>query len=170
MAKRHRPLTAFVFKPFFIMDTSNKIRVVDQDPCSLKRTHSGGVRDPSDPKHYPKLDGTEGAMGTPTSQRTLSKFGSFKHALVARPDMAKVLIGRDGSAGASPLSSPGSLLRTRRTDDMADALAIASPKIAAKRSFQEVEPARGGVGGAGEVGWSSRSQQVSRSAGCAMHQ
>jgi hypothetical protein len=155
------PLTAFVFKPSFNMDTSNKIRVVDQDPLSLKRTHSGGVRDPSDPKHYPTLDGTEGAVGTSTSQRTLSKFGSFKDALVARPDMAKVHIGREGSAGASPSSSPGDLLRTRRTGDLADALGIASPKVAARRPVQGDEPVLGGVGGAGEVGWSTLSQQVS---------
>lgn len=172
MAKKHRPLTAFVFKPFFIMDTSNKIRVVDQDPCSLKRTHSGGVRDPSDPMHYPtlKLDGSEGAVGSSNLQRTLSPLGSFKDALVAPSGMAKVQTGREGSAGASPSSSPGDLLRTRATGDMTDALATASPKIAARRPVQEVEPARGGVGGAGQVGWSSRSQQVSRSAGCAMHQ
>ncbi len=164
------PLTAFVFKPSFVMDTSNKIRVVDQDPMSLKRTHSGGVRDPSDPKHYPTLVGTEGAVDTSTAQRTLSKLGSFRDILVARHDNLKVQIGREGLAGdASPSSSPGDLLRTRNTGDVADAHA-ASPKIAAKRPIQGDEPVQGGVGGAGEVGWSTRSQQVSRSAGCAMHQ
>ena len=161
MAKKHLlPLTAFVFKPCFNMDTSNKIRVVEQDTLRMKRTDSGGVREPSDPKHYPTLGGVEGAVGN--SQRTLLTLGSFKETLVSRPDILKPQIGNEGSSGASPSSSSSELQRTSlRTANRTDAGRTVSPKIPANRSVQGDEPVQGGAGGAGDVGSSTPSQQVS---------
>jgi len=52
----------------------------------MTRTYSGGVRDPSDPKHYPTLVGTEGAVGASAAKRTLSTPGSFKETLLVRHD------------------------------------------------------------------------------------
>ena len=156
------PLTELVYKPCFNMDTSNKIRVVDQDTLRMKRTDSGGVREPSDPKHYPTLGGNEGVVDTSDSQRTLSTLGSFKETLVSRPDIPKLQIGTEGSSGASPSSSPTELQRTSlRTADRTDARATTSPKIPANRFVQGDEPVQGGVGGAGDVGSSTPSQQVS---------
>ena len=142
------------------MDTSNKIRVVDQDALRMKGTDSGGVREPADPKHYPTFGGSEGAVGTSNSQRTLSTLGSFKDILVARPDIPKVQVGTEG---ASPAASPTELQRPNlRTANRTGASAIASPKILASRSVQVHEPVQGGVGGAGEVYSSTTpSQQVS---------
>ena len=68
------------------MDTSIKVRVVDQDPRLMKRTNSGGVRDPSNPKHYPSLGGTEGAVSKAGPvERRLSPLGSFKDSLMSVP-------------------------------------------------------------------------------------
>ena len=140
------------------MDTSNKIRVVDQDTSRMKRTDSGGVREPADPKHYPTLGGIEGAGGT--TQRTLSSLGSFKETLVSRLDILNLQIRTEGSSGASPSSSPIELQRTSlRTADRTDARATTSPKIPANRQVQGGEPVQGGV--AGDVGSSTPSQQVS---------
>ena len=144
------------------MDTSNKIRVVEQDTLRLKRTDSGGVREPSDPKHYPTLGGIEGAVAPATTPRTLSTLGSFKDILLSRPDIPKLQIGTEGLSGASSSSSPTEVQRTSlRTADRTDAHATASPKIPANRSVQGGEPFQGGVGGAGGVGSSTSSQQVS---------
>ncbi len=160
------PLTASVFKPSFSMDTSNKIRVVDQDPLRIKRIDSGGVRDPSDPKHYPKLGGIEGAVGPASSPTTLSTVGSFKETLMSRPAIPdpQTGAGMEGSPAASlsyDASSPTELQRTRTTADKTDALATGSPRIAASRYVQGDELAQGGVGGGGYVGSSAPSQQVS---------
>jgi len=102
------PLTDFVSQPCFNMDTSNKIRVVDRDTFRMTRTYSGGVRDPSDPKHYPTLVGTEGAVGAAASKRTLSTPGSFKETLLVRHDNPKLRIGTQFPPGAyaSPSSHP----------------------------------------------------------------
>ena len=145
MAKKHIALTEFVSKPCFNMDTSNKIRVVPQSTFRITRTDSGGVRDPSDPKHYPALGGTEGAVGTAASQRTLSTQGSFKDTLVSA-EMPKLRIGTEGSFGAAPSSEQ------QRT---------ASPKIPANRGDQRDELVQGGLGGAADVGSPTPSQQVS---------
>ena len=155
-------VTELVYKRCFNMDAFNKIRVVDQDSRRMNKTHSGGVREPSDPKHYPTLGGIEGAVGTSTPQRTLPKLGSFKETLMSRPDIHKVQIGREDASEASPSSSPIELQRTRRTADTTDAPAPASPKIAAGRFFQGDESAsQAGDGGAGYVGSVTSSQQVS---------
>ena len=141
------------------MDTSNKIRVVDQDALRMKGTDSGGVREPADPKHYPTFGGSEGAVGTSNSQ-SLSTLGSFKDILVARPDIPKVQVGTEG---VSPAASPIELQRpSLRTANRTGASAIVSPKILASRCVQVHEPVQGGVGGAGEV-YSSTTpcQQVS---------
>ncbi len=148
------------------MDTSNKIRVVDQDPLRIKRIDSGGVRDPSDPKHYPKLGGIEGAVSPASSPRTLSTYGSFKGNLMSPPAIPKLQTGADteGSPAASPsydAPSPTELQRTRTTADQTDALATGSPRIAAGRYVQGDETGQGGVGVAGYVGSSAPSQQVS---------
>jgi hypothetical protein len=148
------------------MDTSNKIRVVDQDPLRIKRLDSGGVKDPSDPKHYPKLGGIEGAVGPASSPRTLSTVGSFKETSMSRPAIPDLQIGAgtEGSPAASPsydASSPTELQRTRTTVDKPDALATGSPRIAASRYVHGDEPGQGGVGGGGYVGSSAPSQQVS---------
>ncbi|KAL0052832.1 hypothetical protein WJX82_008384 [Trebouxia sp. C0006] len=117
------------------MDTSNKIRVVDRDTFQMTRTYSGGVRDPSDPKHYPTLVGTEGTVGAAASKRTLSTPGSFKETL----------------------------LRTRlRTADRADEPAAASQTIPAHRSVEGDEPVQGGVGGLEVLRLSTPSQQDAR--------
>ena len=158
------PVTAFISKPSFSMDTSNKIRVVDQDP--FKRIDSGGVRDPSDPKHYPKLGGIEGAVGPASSPRTLSTHGSFKDSLMSRPAIPDFQTGagmQDSPAASPPYdaSSPTELQRTRTTADQTDALATSSPRIAASRYGQADAPGQGGVGGAEYGGSSAPSQQVS---------
>ncbi len=160
------PVIGFVSKPSFSMDTSNKIRVVDQDPLRIKRIDSGGVRDPSDPKHYPKLGGIEGAVSPASSPRTLSTYGSFKDTLMSPPAVPDLLngAGKQGSPAASPsYAAPSStgLQRTRTTADETDALATGSPRIAASRHVQGDETGQGGVGGAGYVGSSAPSQQVS---------
>jgi len=160
------PVTAFISEPSFSMDTSNKIRVVDQDPLRLKRIDSGGVRDPSDPKHYPKLGGIEGAVSPASSPRTLSTHGSFKETLMSRPAIPDLQTGAgmEGSPAASPsydASSPTELQRTRTTADKTDSLATGSPRIAASRYVQGDETGQGGVSGAGYVGSSAPSQQVS---------
>ena len=69
---------------------------------------SGGVRDPSDPKHYPKLSGTEGAVGAAASKRTLSTPEGFKETLLVRRDNPKLRIGTQFPPGsyASPSSHP----------------------------------------------------------------
>ena len=126
------------------MDTSNKIRVVPQSTFRITRTDSGGVRDPSDPKHYPALGGTEGAVGTAASKRTLPKLESFRDTLVSPIEMPKLRIGTEGSFGASP-----------PTD------VTASPTIPANRGEPKDEPVQGGVGGAGDVGSPTPGQQVS---------
>ena len=159
-------VTAFISKPSFSMDTSNKVCVVDQDPLRIQIIDSGGVRDPSDPKHYPKLGGIEGAVGPASSPRTLSTHGSFKETLMSRPAISDLQTGADteGSPAASPsyaAPSPTELQRTRTTADQTEALAINSPRIAASRYAQGDEPGQGGVGGAGYVGSSTPSQQVS---------
>ena len=138
------PLTDFVSKPCFNMDTSNKIRVVDKDTFRMTRTYSGGVRDPSDPKHYPKLGGTEGAVGASASNRTLSTPGSFKETLLVRHDHPKLRIGTQLLPGASPSISPTELQRTSsRTADRADEPATASQTIPAHQIC------RGGRAGSG---------------------
>ncbi|DBB02047.1 hypothetical protein WJX77_010344 [Trebouxia sp. C0004] len=143
------------------MDTSNKIRVVEQDTLRMKRRESGGVREPSDPKHYPTIGGIEGAVGTSNSQRTFSPLGSFKETLVSRPDIPKLQIGTAGSSGTSPSFSPTELQKTSLgTADMTGAHATTSPKITANRSVQGDGPVQGGVGGAGSVGSSTPSQQA----------
>ncbi len=156
------PLTNFVSQPCFNMDTSNKIRVVDRDTFRMTRTYSGGVRDPSDPKHYPTLVGTEGAVGASAAKRTLSTPGSFKETLLVRHDHPKLRIGTQLLPGASPSISPTELQRTSsRTADRADEPATASQTIPAHRSVEGDEPVQGGVGGAGGAGLSIPSQQVS---------
>ncbi|KAA6420483.1 MAG: hypothetical protein FRX49_09644 [Trebouxia sp. A1-2] len=108
------------------MDTSNKIRVVEQDTLRLKRTDSGGVREPSDPKHYPTLGGIEGAVAPATTPRTLSTLGSFKDILLSRPDIPKLQIGTEGLSGASSSSSPTEA--AARLDNQEDGFAPPSPK------------------------------------------
>lgn len=142
------------------MDISNKIRVVEQDTLGMKRTDSGGVREPADPKHYPTLGGIEGAVGISNSQRTFSSLGSFKDTLVSRPDVPKLQIGTEGSSGASSSSSATEPQRTRKAD-RTGAHATASPKIQANRSVQGDEAVLGGFGEAEDDGLPTPSQQVS---------
>ncbi len=111
MAKKHlapSQTSSLMSQPCFNMDTFNKIRVVDGDTFRMTRTESGGVRDPSDPKHYPTLGGTEGAVGAAASKRTLSTPGSFKKTLLVRHDNPKPRIGTQFAPGAyaSPSSRP----------------------------------------------------------------
>ncbi len=156
------PLTDFVSQPCFNMDTSNKIRVVDRDTFQMTRTYSGGVRDPSDPKHYPTLVGTEGTVGAAASKRTLSTPGSFKETLLVRHDHPKLRIGTLPGASISPSVSSTDLQRTRlRTADRADEPAAASQTIPAHRSVEGDEPVQGGVGGLEVLRLSTPSQQVS---------
>ena len=92
------------------MDTSNKIRVTDQHERQMEKTNSGGVRDPSDPKHYPPLGGIEGAVSpVGPAERRLSPLGSFKDSLMSLPAIDKIQVESDGSSGskASMTSLPG---------------------------------------------------------------
>ena len=135
------------------MDTSNKIRVLDQDPRSMKRTGSGGVRDPSDPKQYPTLGGTEGAMvKAATPERRLPSVLSFKESLLSSPSLDKVRVDFDGSV-ASLAGTEGP--RLAMPDN---AFVPASPKILAQR----LAPSFVGAGTAAPDLLTGPGQQVSQ--------
>ena len=137
------------------MDTSNKIRVVEQNERSMKRTDSGGVRDPSDPKHYPPLGGTEGAVVQAASpQRRLSSITSFKDSLLSMPAPDNCQVASDGSSGSmASLTGP----RSAKADN-AIFPASSSPRILAERPT----PSLIGAGTADPDLITGPSQQVSQ--------
>ena len=114
------------------MDTSNKLRVVDDDVRVVKRTDSGGVQDPSDLKHYPSLGSREAAMSKDLpAQRRLSHFNSFKDSLLAEPALNK-LQDKVDTAGSSTSTAGVEGQRSAKPDNAS--LATSSPRILAQRS------------------------------------
>ena len=143
------------------MDTSNKIRVTDQDERQMKKTNSGGVRDPSDPKHYPPLGGIEGAVSpVGPAERRLSPLGSFKDSLMSLPAIDKIQVESDGSSGskATMTSLPGIGKQRLAMPDQATTFGSSSPKIMAER----LAPARDNAGTAEPDLLTGPSQQVSQ--------
>lgn len=60
------------------MYTANKINVADRDEAGLVKTMSGGVSEPTDPKHFPEL------VNSATSPRAMSRLGdSFRERLLS---------------------------------------------------------------------------------------
>ena len=148
-------------QPKISIDTSNKFRVMDQDERQMKRTNSGGVRDPSDPKLYPSLGGTEGAVSpVGPAERRLSPLGSFKESLVSLPAIDKIQVESAGSSGskASLTSLPGVGKQRLAKSDQATTAASSSPKIMAER----LAPARDDAGTAEPDLLTGPSQQVSQ--------
>ena len=97
------------------MYTANKINVADLDDASLVKTMSGGVSEPSDPRHFPELGNSA------SSPRAMSRLrDSFKEKLLTESGDES---GNSGHAGAS-----GS--EAAKVDKAAE---NTSPKIAAGR-------------------------------------
>lgn len=123
------------------MFTNNKVHVAERDDASLAKTLSGGVHEPSDPKHFPVL------ANSAASPRAMSRLqGSFKDTLLtARAD-------EGGSSGQSGESRTEAARGTTK----ADATRNTSPRISAGRDFTH------GVMGAASIetsDWRARERQ-----------
>ena len=99
----------------------------------MKRTDSWGVRDPSDPKHYPSLGGTEGATVKPAaSERRMSSLASFKDSLLSLPAVDNFK--DDFLASSGSMASLGGTEGPRSAKaDNAVVTASSSPRILAER-------------------------------------
>ena len=105
------------------MFTDNKVHEAERDYASLAKSPSGGVDEPSDPKHFPVL------ASSVTSPRALSRLqGSFKDKLLAE------------SADESESSGQSSEGRTEAASATikADYTRSASPRISAGRDCPQV--------------------------------
>ena len=104
------------------MFTDNKIHVAERDVAVLARTVSGGVNEPSDPKHFPVLGNSA------TSPRAMSRLhSSFKDRLLTDS--------RDASDNTGQSAADGT--EAARATSRADYTRNTSPKIAAGRDFTQ---------------------------------
>lgn len=76
------------------MYTANKINVADRDDASLVKTKSGGVSEPSDPRHFPELGNSA------TSPRAMSRLRSFKEKLLTDCGNESGISGHSGTGGS----------------------------------------------------------------------
>lgn len=77
------------------MNTANKISVADRDDASLVKTLSGGVDEPSDPRHFPELGNSA------LSPRAMSRLGdSFKDRLLTNFGDDSGISGHAGASGS----------------------------------------------------------------------
>lgn len=101
------------------MYTANKISVADRDDASLVKTLSGGVSEPSDPRHFPELGNSA------TSPRAMSRLrDSFKEKLLTEGG------GESGNTGHPGASGSEAAKVDKASEDT-------SPKIAAGRDSSE---------------------------------
>ena len=111
------------------MNTLNKVHVVERNPHSPERTSSGGVREPSDPAHYPKLGASKDAItNVAQSGRRLSRTtSSFKEKVLLEQEssLTKLEVGTEGPA--------------TNEEQSASSPSMAPPKIAAGRTVQRDE-------------------------------
>ena len=126
------------------MYTDNKVHVAERDDAALAKTLSGGVDEPSDPKHFPVLG------NSPTSPRAMSRLhGSFKDRLLTASADVSGYSGQTDESGTE----------AARATSKADYTRSASPRISAGRDFTQgvmggasSEASDGGAGERQEVG------------------
>ena len=105
------------------MFTDNKVHVVDRGDADLARTLSGGVNEPSDPKHFPALGNSV------ASPRAMSRLqGSFKDRLLKE--------GRDDSSNSGQSEAVGTEATSKLAME-ADYTRNASPRISAGRDVTQ---------------------------------
>ena len=118
------------------MNTAVKVSVAERGERSVERTLSGGVKDVSDPSHFPALGSNSTGGGAGPVVRRLSRMSSsFKDTL--NSDKPTLSVRTEESAGESTTGNASDLSDSAKGPKMQSLGSPSkSPRIAAERTAQ----------------------------------